>query len=138
MAALLYILFFVSGASALIFEMLWFRQTGLALGNSVWASALVLSGFMGGMAMGNLLAARQGARVRNPVRAYAVAEVAIAIAGVGLVFLLPTLGPALAPWFRPLLDQPWLLNTSRFVLAFLLLLVPSTAMGVTLPLLTER
>ena len=137
MVALLYILFFISGGSALIFEMLWFRQTGLALGNSVWASALVLSGFMGGMAMGNLLAARHGARVRNPVRAYAVAEVAIAVTGVGLVFLLPVFGAAVTPWFRPLLDQPGLLNASRLVLAFLLLLVPSTAMGITLPLLTR-
>ena len=53
MTALLYAIFFASGASALIFEMLWFRQAGLALGNSVWASSLVLSGFMGGLALGN-------------------------------------------------------------------------------------
>jgi spermidine synthase len=137
MASLLYILFFVSGATALIFEMLWFRQAGLALGNSVWASSLVLAGFMGGLALGNALAARYGARMPNPVRAYAVAETAIAVTGVGLVFLLPGLGAMLAPWLRPLLDHAWLLNPVRLGLAFLLLLVPSTAMGITLPLLTK-
>jgi len=36
-------LFFASGASALLFETLWFRQAGLVFGNSVWASTLVLS-----------------------------------------------------------------------------------------------
>ena len=137
MTALLYTIFFASGASALIFETLWFRQAGLALGNSVWASSLVLSGFMGGLAMGNAAAARYGARLGNPVRAYAAAEALIALTGVGLVYLFPILGVALAPWLRPLLDLPWILNPLRLVIAFLLLLIPSTAMGITLPLLTK-
>ena len=135
--ALLCAVFFISGASALIFETVWFRQAGLAFGNSIWAGSLVLAGFMGGLALGNALAARFGDRVRNAVRAYAVAELAIAVTGVGLVYLLPVLGAALAPWLRPLLDDPWLLNALRLLFAFLLLLIPSTAMGVTLPLLTR-
>ena len=130
-------IFFVSGASALIFETLWFRQAGLAFGNSVWASSLVLSGFMGGLALGNTLAARYGDRLRNPVRAYALAEGAIALTGVGLISVFPHLGSVLAPVFRPLMDQPWLLNPLRLFCAFLLLLIPSTAMGITLPLLTK-
>lgn len=137
MIAVLYTIFFASGTSALIFETLWFRQAGLALGNSVWASSLVLAGFMGGLAMGNAVAARYGARLGNPVRAYAIAEAAIALTGVGLVYLFPILGVALAPWLRPLLDLPWILNPLRLVIAFVLLLIPSTAMGITLPVLTK-
>src|SRR6185295_19976920 len=129
--------FFASGASALIFETLWFRQAGLAFGNSVWASSLVLSGFMGGLALGNALAARAGGRLSNPVRVYAIAEVAIALTGVGLVYLFPALGAATAPLFRPLLDHPWALNSLRLLVALVLLLIPSTAMGITLPLLTQ-
>src|SRR5262245_39291411 len=135
MAALLTAAFFASGASALIFETLWFRQAGLAFGNSIWASSLVLSAFMAGLALGNALAARVGPRLANPVRVYAYAEAAIALTGAGLVYVLPVLGAALAPVFRPLLDQPWLLNPLRLLVAFLLLLIPSTAMGITLPLL---
>ena len=118
MAALLCALFFVSGASALIFETLWFHQAGLALGNSVWATSLVLAGFMGGIALGNLVAARYGDRHPNPIRAYAALEALIAVTGVGLVYLLPALGPLLAPWLEPLLEQPWLLNPLRLVVAF--------------------
>jgi len=136
MGALLSAVFFFSGASALIFETLWFRQAGLAFGNSVWASSLVLAGFMAGLALGNALAARWGQRLSNPIRAYAIAEAAIALTGVGLVFVLPVLGSALAPVFRPLLDRPWALNPLRLLVAFGLLLIPSTAMGITLPLLT--
>lgn len=137
MTALLCTIFFASGASALVFETLWFRQAGLAFGNSVWASSLVLSGFMAGIALGNAFSAWHGDRLRNPVRAYAMAEIAIAVTGVGLVYLFPVLGVALAPWLRPLLDEAWVLNPLRLCLAFLLLLMPSTAMGITLPLLTR-
>ena len=42
MTALLCVLFFLSGVAALLFETLWFRQAGLAFGNGVWASSLVL------------------------------------------------------------------------------------------------
>jgi predicted membrane-bound spermidine synthase len=137
MTASLYAIFAASGASALIFETLWFRQAGLGFGNSVWASSLVLSGFMGGLALGNALAARYGAGLRNPIRIYALAEVAIALTGIGLVFLFPILGSVMAPWFHPLLEQPWILNPLRLLIALILLLIPSTAMGVTLPLLTQ-
>ncbi|HEU5255902.1 MAG TPA: hypothetical protein VFU28_07930 [Vicinamibacterales bacterium] len=135
MGALLTAAFFASGASALVFETLWFRQAGLAFGNSIWASSLVLSAFMAGLGLGNALAAAFGPRVANAVRAYAYAEAAIALTGVGLVYLFPVIGVVLAPLFRPLLDQPWLLNPLRLLVAFILLLVPSTAMGITLPLL---
>src|SRR5258705_5888903 len=137
MPLLLSAVFFASGASALILETLWFRQAGLAFGNSIWASSLVLSAFMGGLALGNALVAQAGTRLSNPVRAYAFAEAAVALTGVGLVYLFPFLGAALAPVFRPLLDHPWTLNPLRLLVAFLLLLIPSTAMGVTLPLLTR-
>ena len=80
----LYGAFFCSGCSALIFKALWFRQAGLAFGKSVWASSLVLAGFMAGMAAGNGLAVRLGDRIRRPLRLYAFAEIAVALSGVAL------------------------------------------------------
>src|SRR5262245_19356526 len=137
MRALLTAAFFVGGASALLFETLWFRQAGLAFGNSVWASSLVLSSFMAGLALGNGLCARYGDRLRHPIRAYAIVEIVVGLAGGALVYLLPHLGLQFAPLLRPLLDRPWILNPLRFVIAFLALLIPSSAMGFTLPLLTK-
>lgn len=129
--------FFLSGAAALVFETLWFHQTGLALGNSVWASSLVLAAFMGGLATGNALAAALGPRVRRLLVAYAGLEVVIAVTGVGLVAGLPVLTPVLAPLLGPLNDDAWVLNAVRTGTAFALMLVPSAAMGATLPLLTR-
>ncbi|MFQ5415652.1 MAG: fused MFS/spermidine synthase, partial [Myxococcota bacterium] len=130
-------LFLLSGAAALLFETLWFHQAGLAFGNSVWASALVLSSFMAGLALGNGWMARHGARVRRPVRFYAALEAVIACSGVVLVFVLPLLSEWLAPVFRPFLDRPLILNPLRLASAFALLLLPSTAMGATLPVLVK-
>lgn len=137
MTALLCAVFFLSGASALIFETLWFHQATLAFGSSVWASSLVLSGFMAGLALGSATAVWKGDRLGSPVRTYAVLEAVIAVSGVALVFFLPSLGTLTAPLLRPVMEHPWILNPARLLLAFVFLLLPSTAMGLTLPLLTE-
>lgn len=135
MTFLLTFVFFLSGAAALLFETLWFHQAGLALGNSVWASSLVLAAFMGGLALGNALIARAGARILRPVLLYAGLELMIGLTGVGLVFLLPSMTLLLAALLRPFLDAPWLLNSLRMIVGFVVMLVPATAMGATLPLL---
>lgn len=137
MALTLCLLFFVSGASALIFETLWFRQAGLMFGNSVWASSIVLASFMGGLALGNGLSALHGGRLSRPLLAYAVLEAAVGIAGFTLVILFPLLTPLMAPAFRPFLSSPETLNVLRLVLAFGLMLLPATAMGATLPILVR-
>ena len=129
--------FFLSGAAALLFESLWFRQTLLAFGSSVQASSLVLSSFMAGLALGNAAAARFGTRVRRPILVYALLELAVGALGIGLVLVLPRLGPLLAPVFGPLLGTDALLQPLRFAFGFVLLLGPAAAMGATLPLLVR-
>ncbi len=129
--------FFLSGAAALAFEALWFRQARLAFGSSVWASSLVLAAFMAGLGLGNGLAARFGDRLRSPLRSFALLEVLIAVSGVALVEGLPRLAPGLASGLRAVSDQPALGNALRLGVAFALLVLPSTAMGLTLPLLVR-
>jgi len=129
--------FFFSGAAALVFESLWFRQAGLAFGNSVWASALVLSSFMAGLAVGNAFVVKTGARIRRPVRVYAALEAAIALSGAPLVWLLPELGRWLDPLLGAVSERPALLNAVRLGVSFTVLLAPATAMGATLPILVK-
>jgi spermidine synthase len=128
---------FLSGTGALIFETLWLRLSGLAFGNSVWAAALILSSFMGGLALGNAIAASSRIRRWRPLHLYAVLEVLVALLGCTIVFGLPVLGELLRPLWQMLWNyQPTLLGL-RFVVSFLILLVPTTAMGLTLPVLIE-
>jgi spermidine synthase len=129
--------FLLSGTAGLVFETVWFRHANLALGNSVWASSAVLASFMGGLALGNVLAARLGERVPRPLRLYAALEVAVAFTGLSLVVVLPRVAPVLAPLLGRWSDEGWLLGGARFSVAFALMLVPTAAMGTTLPLLAR-
>ncbi len=128
---------FLSGIGALIFETLWLRLSGLAFGNSVWAAALILSSFMAGLALGNAIAASSRVRRWRPLHFYALLEVLVAFFGCTIVFGLPLLGELMRPVWQTLWNyQPTLLGL-RFILSFLILLVPTTAMGLTLPVLIE-
>ena len=126
-ARLLCGLFFASGAAALVFETLWFHQAGLAFGTGVWSAAVTLAAFMAGLALGNALAARVGSRLRRPLRVYAGLELMVGVCGIVVVLVLPTLGVALAPVLTHV--------AARFTVAFLVMVVPATAMGATLPVL---
>ena len=128
---------FLSGIGALLFETLWLRLSGLAFGNSVWAAALILSSFMAGLALGNAIAASSRIRRWRPLHLYAVLEVLVALLGCTIVFGLPVLGELLRPLWQIFWNyQPALLGL-RFVVSFLILLIPTTAMGLTLPVLME-
>jgi len=137
MRILLCFVFFLSGVAGLIFEALWFRMAGLTFGNGVWASSLVLSSFMGGLALGNALSGRYGFRIRRPVRWYARIEVLVGVVGCGLVLLFPAFPRLFAPLFQPFLETPAILNPLRLGLAFVLLMIPTTAMGATLPIMVK-
>ena len=128
---------FLSGTGALIFETLWLRLSGLAFGNSVWAVALILSSFMAGLALGNALAASARIRRWRPLYFYTVLELFVAFFGCTIVFGLPVVGDLMRPVWQMLWNyQPALLGL-RFVISFLILLVPTTAMGLTLPVIIE-
>jgi spermidine synthase len=128
---------FFSGTGALIFETLWLRLSGLAFGNSIWAAALILSSFMAGLALGNAIAAASTIRRWRPLPLYALLEVLVALFGCTIVFVLPVLGELMGPLWQMLWKyQPALLGL-RFIISFLILLVPTTAMGLTLPVLIE-
>ena len=126
---------FVSGAASLVFQVVWFHLGGLVFGSGVWATSLVLSSFMGGLACGSALAAHLGHRIRRLVHAYAVLETFVAAAGVSLALALPSLTRTVTAVTTPVLEDVWLANVIRFGVAFVALLTPATAMGATLPLL---
>src|SRR5215475_12475662 len=138
MTGLVLACFFLSGASGLVFEAVWTRELTLVFGSTALAMSTVLSVFMGGLALGSWLAGRFADRIADRLRAYALAE-----AGVGLYALVVPLVltgyPALnAAMYRVLGASPVGLSLARFVAAALLLLVPTTLMGATLPLLSRH
>jgi spermidine synthase len=134
--AILSVVLFLSGISALIFETLWLRLSGLAFGNSIWAAALILSSFMAGLALGTAIAASSKLRIR-PLKLYAALEVAVAVFGCTIVFALPIIGELLRPIFQALWTHQTILLALRVLFSFVILLIPTTAMGLTLPVVLE-
>jgi spermidine synthase len=74
-------LVFVSGASGLMYQVLWVRLLSLAFGVTTGAVTTVLAGFMAGLALGSFAAGRVADRVRYPLVVYGVVEVGIAALG---------------------------------------------------------
>src|SRR5438270_5400060 len=73
------ICFLFSGATGLIYEVVWARMLGLVFGATTIAISAVLTAFMGGLALGSALAARLAARISRPLRAYALIEMCIGL-----------------------------------------------------------
>src|SRR5262245_47019231 len=128
-------IFFASGAAALIFEVVWFHRAGLVFGNDLWSTSLVLSTYMGGLALGNGLVVAHGHRIRKPLRTYALIEATVAVTGVAVTYLLPQLTRVLVPLLRDLTIHPQFSNGARSLVAFAVLMVPTTGLGATLPVL---
>jgi len=127
----------LSGASALVYQVLWARQLGLVMGATTAAVATVLAAFMGGLGLGSALAARLLPRLREGARpfAYPVAEAGIALSALALPSLFPAAAGLLSALYAR--DAAGLLAATRFAWCAALLLVPTTLMGATLPLITS-
>jgi spermidine synthase len=134
---ILAVLFFGSGVSALIYQLLWLRLLGLIFGVTVHAASTVLASFMAGLALGSVLAGRLADRVRRPLVWLAIAEVAIAISSL----LTPAAFRGLESLYRAihtaLPSDAGVLALARFVCSFAVLVVPTMMMGATLPLILK-
>jgi spermidine synthase len=130
----LFLAFFLSGAVALIYQVLWTRQLGLVFGVTIQAASTVLACFMGGLAIGSYLAGRWSDRLRNPLAAFALVEVLIGASALASPFALELadrLYLSLLPWLG---DTASLTIACRVALTALVLIVPSMLMGMTYPL----
>src|SRR5258705_12943588 len=72
-------LFFCSGATALIYEVVWSKYLAQMFGSTIQAQTVVLAVFMGGLALGNRLFGNRAGTLPSPLRAYGFVEVAIGL-----------------------------------------------------------
>lgn len=126
-----------SGTCGLIYEILWMKMLTLVIGNTVFSITTVLTAFMGGLALGSFLAGRLEDKIKNPLRIYGLLE-----GGIGAYALLvPFLIVATEPLFRFIYQNvnPSFYGFSllRFFVCGIILLVPTTLMGATLPVISK-
>ncbi len=132
---LILLLFFGSGATALVYEVVWSKFLSQIFGSTIYAQTVVLATFMGGLALGNRLFGQWADRLKQPVRAYGYLEIAIGL----YAFFFPALDQLADRIFVALgssmAERTLLLLALKGVLSALLLLGPTILMGGSLPLL---
>lgn len=133
----LFLLFFASGACALVYEVVWVRILTQVLGSTTFATSTILSAFMAGLAIGSFSLGKLIDWKKRPLLTYAVLE-----AGIGLsALVLPDLFTALTPVYvwacRHLGESPHSYRLVQIVLCFALVLFPTVLMGGTLPVLSK-
>ena len=129
-------LFYLSGIAGLIYQVLWLRRLSLVFGVTVYAASTVLAAFMAGLALGSALSGRVLRRGLSPLRAFAFAEMLIGVTGLLSPILLDAAHAFYGALHQLAPESLGVLTVARLVSSFAILAIPTTMMGITLPLLT--
>src|SRR4029078_9382222 len=89
--SVLYPIFFFSGATGLVYEVIWVRLTGLVFGNTSHAISTVLGAFMGGLAIGSWKIGKAADRAERPLRLYGLLEIGIGVSAAIVPFVFRSL-----------------------------------------------
>ncbi len=129
------LLFMLSGATSLAYEVVWVKVLSLHLGNAAWSIATVVASFMAGLGLGSAWAGRRADQLPRPLRTYAALELGIALFGAVSLPLLEALAGLLSPLYGLNDNHFALFVTAQFLLSFIMLVVPTFLMGASLPVL---
>jgi spermidine synthase len=138
--ALVLACFFISGLTGLTYEILWTRMIVEIIGSAPFAISIVLTVFMGGLGLGSYLAGRSIDRVRNPLRLvglYGLLELIVGAYGILLPLFLILFKPLYGVLYNRLFEYFYVYQILTFAGCFILLIIPVTCMGATLPILSR-
>lgn len=136
-AAAIFLLFIATGTSGLIYQVVWQRYLINIFGATIYSVSTVLAAFMGGLALGSYLFGRLADRTRRHLVLYGVLEIIIGVVALLVPFMLRILDPVFH-WLYGAVEVNFLIfSLVRFCIVFLVLLVPTTMMGGTLPILSK-
>jgi spermidine synthase len=129
--------FFGSGFAALVYQVVWLRSLSLVFGVTVHAASTVLAGFMAGLAIGSALAGRLSLSPRQALAVFALIELGVGATALIAVPLVGWMTEGYAALGPHLPESLALLTVVRFLMASAALVVPTSLMGATLPVLVR-
>ena len=131
--------FFFSGFSSLIYEVVWMRRLALFFGSDVYSAAFTLSVFMGGLTLGSLIAARYADRVKRTLFWYGLLEISIGLYALFFADLLTLFSHQYQSIYLTYFEtSAWRYHAFRILVATVTLIIPTTMMGMTLPLVVKH
>ena len=131
------LIFFLSGFSGLIYQVVWVKLLGRVFGITTFAISAVLGAFFAGLALGGWLGGRLAERKIDGVKVFGILQISIALYAVALFPIFDSLVNIYRAIYPTLESSPALLTFVRFILSFILLIIPTTMMGAGLPLLIK-
>ncbi len=129
--------FFLSGFSGLIYESIWSHYLKLFLGHAAYAQTLVLTIFMGGMAIGSWLVSNKAERILQPIRWYALVELIIGILALVFHDTFIMLTEYSYSNIIPAINIPILINLYKWTVSALIIFPQAILLGATFPLLAS-
>ncbi|MCP5052045.1 MAG: MFS transporter, partial [bacterium] len=130
-------LFFVSGACGLIYEIAWSRLLVFVFGGTTFAVTTVLGCFMGGLGLGSFIAAKLDKKIKRPERTYGILEICIGLYCIFIPFLFKLTLPVYQSMVNTFGESFLVLTVVRIIICVAILIVPTTCMGATLPVLCK-
>jgi spermidine synthase len=130
-------IFFFSGLTALIYEVLWLKELGLLFGNSSYAMATTLAAFFLGLGVGGEYWGKRAACHNSSLRLYGFLELGVAFCALGYFLLLNLYSSIYSPLFAEFGSHRTLFTAAKFCLALLILFPPAFFMGGTLPVISQ-
>ncbi len=134
----LFAIFFASGFTGLVYEVLWLRQLSLLFGSTAPAAATTLAVFFAGLSLGSWLLGERAARSPRPLRLYALLEVGVAVTAAAYFLLLDLYHAVYAPLFRTFEGHVAAFIAVKVALSAGVLLPPAILMGGTFPVLGQH
>ncbi len=131
------VLFFLSGATGLVYEVVWHKMLVLVFGSTAFATATILASFMSGLALGSFCFGRFADRYREPLKVYAYLEAGIGVFALLFPVILSGVTAVYVAIYQRFDATFYLFSLLRFILSFLILVIPSFLMGGTLPVLSK-
>jgi len=131
------VLFFLSGIAGLIYEITWSRLLVFVFGGTTFAVTTVLSCFMGGLALGGFLGGKFSKKIKRPDMLYGILEVCIGIVCLFIPYLFDLSTSVYRLLVRNAGDSFFFVTVCRVIISTVILIVPTTFMGATLPVLTK-
>ncbi len=131
------ILFFISGCTTLIYEILWMRELGLLFGNTAHAAAVTLSAFFIGLAIGGKVWGRYSQKLAHPLRTYGLIELGVSFAALGYFLLIPAYQQLYPFLYANFSGHEHFFLAIKFALAMVFLFPAAFLIGGTLPVMSQ-
>ena len=132
--AVIVTVFYLSGFASLAYEVLWTRVLSLVLGSSVYAFTIMLATFLAGIGIGSIAFAPFVDRCKRPLFWFALLEAVIGLFAIASIFIYRELPFIFFNLKQSFGDQFWLFLVFKFLLASVVMIVPTLAMGAIFPL----